>query len=342
MAVPLSPANVQLTGARRAAILLISLGSQRAADVLKYCPENVVERLSLEMFNTRIVSAEEQEHVLMQAQELIGKRDAEREGGLQYVRELLTQTMGKERSEEFLAQLLAHRDNQSFAFLNDADPESMAGLLKNEHPQAIALVLSHLRPVQAARLLSKLEIELQAEVAARIATIDRITPGVVKEVEEKLQKKLSNALTRSGTGKSGGGLSFLVQVLNQERSMEKRILESLSQRDPQLAEMIKNQLFVFEDIVKLDDRTMQRILRDVDQRDLILAIRGTRPEVREHVLHNMSKRAAQMLEEELAIMRPVRLSSIEAAQQRIVGVIRRLEESEEIVIAHGGGGDVLV
>ena len=219
----------------------------------------------------------------------------------------------------------------------------MAGVLKSEHPQAIALVLSHLRPTQAARLLSKLEPDLQAEVAARIATIERIAPEVVREVESMLQKRLANALTRDDGGVQSGGVPFLVQILNQERSIEKNVLEALAARDPELADSVKNQLFTFDDIVKLDDRAVQRVLRDVDQKDLLLAIRGARPDVREHILKNLSKRASQLLEEELAIMRPARLSSIEAAQQRVINVIRKLEESEEIVIARGGGqGDVLI
>jgi flagellar motor switch protein FliG len=342
MANPMMNTESSMPGAKRAAILLISLGSQLAAEVLKYVPERAVERLSLEMFNTRTVTPDEQEQVLQSAQQLVGRCDAEREGGMQYVRDMLSQTMGKDRAEQFLTGLLDRRKGQSFSFLNEADPESTAGLLRNEHPQAVALVLSHLRPTQAARILNKLEPELQAEVAARIAMIDRFAPEVVKEVEANLQKKLSSALMRDETGRQWGGVSFLVQILNQERSMEKTVLDSLTERDPELADAIRNQLFVFEDILKLDDRTVQRILRDVDQKDLILAIRGAKPEVRDHIMKNMSKRAAQMLEEELGIMRPVRLSSIETAQQRVVGVIRHLEESEEIMISRGGQSDVLI
>jgi flagellar motor switch protein FliG len=218
----------------------------------------------------------------------------------------------------------------------------MAGMLKSEHPQAIALVLSHLRPGQAAKILSKMDRELQSDVAARIAQIERIAPEVVKEVEETLQKRLANALTRDESGVQWGGVPFLVQILNQERGMEKNVLDALADRDQDLADQVRNQLFTFDDLVKLDDRAMQRVLRDIDQKDLLLAVRGAHAEVREHVLKNMSKRAAQTLEEELAIMRPARLSNIEAAQQRIVNVIRRLEESEEIAIARGGQGDVLI
>jgi flagellar motor switch protein FliG len=172
--------------------------------------------------------------------------------------------------------------------------------------------------------------------------IDRTTPEVIKQVEANLQRKLANTLMRDDSGNDWGGVGFLVQILNQERGMEKQVLESLSERDPELAEGIKNQLFVFEDVIKLDDRTIQRVLRDVDQKDLVLALRGAKPEVREHILTNMSKRAAQLLEEELALSQPARLSSVEGAQQRIVNVIRRLEEAEEIVISRGGQGDVLI
>ena len=335
--------NRNNAGARKAAVLLISLGSQLAAEVLRYCPENLVERLTMEMINTPVVSSQEQEEVLTQARTVVGRHEMEREGGLPYLREMLHKAMGKDRAEEFLSRLMDQRRDRAFSFLNDADADSTAGLLKNEHPQAIALVLSHLRPQQAARILSKLEAELQAEVAARIATIDRFAPEIVKEVEQNLQKKMTNNMLQEHSTTELGGVSFLVQILNQERGMEKKVLSALSERDPQLAEVVKNQLFIFEDILKLDDRTVQVILREADQKDLLLALRGTKTEVRDHIMRNMSKRAAQMLEEELAIMRPARLSSIETAQQRIVGVIRRLEESEQIVIARGGGGgDVLV
>ena len=184
--------------------------------------------------------------------------------------------------------------------------------------------------------------DLQSDVAARIAQIERIAPEVAKEVEATLQKRMATALTRDDSGIQWGGVPFLVQVLNQERGMEKNVLDALAERDQELADQVRNQLFTFDDLVKLDDRAMQRVLRDVDQKDLLLAIRGAHAEVRDHVLKNLSKRAAQTMEEELAIMRPARLSNIEAAQQRVVNVIRKLEESEEISIVRGGQGDVLI
>lgn len=333
----------QLPGARRAAVLLIMLGSDLAARVLKHCPEDVVERVSLEMVSTPTVSPEEQKQVLQQAQKVVLTREAERQGGFQYVRELLARTMGKERAEEFLNRLLYQNRSQSFTFLAEADPEPIASVLNEEHPQTIALILSHLRPSQAARILGKLNPELQTEVAARIATIERIAPEVVREVEQNLQKKLSNTLLRDEAGAQQGGVDFLVQILNQsDRTLERQVLDALSERDPDLAQVVKNQMFIFEDIVQLDDRSIQRILREVDQKDLILALRGVKQEVRERILQNMSKRAAQLLEEEMAVMKPVRLSTVEAAQQRIVEVIRRLEEAEEIAVSRGGQGDVLI
>ncbi len=334
--------SASLSGQRRASILLIALGSDLAAEVLRHCPEAAVERLTVEMYNTFGVSSQDQTSVLEDACKFTATRDSERQGGLAYVRELLVRAMGQDKGEEFLAKLLDERKEQDFGFLRDADPESMAGMLKSEHPQAIALVLSHLRPGQAAKILSKMERELQSDVAARIAEIERIAPEVVKEVEETLQKRLANALTRDESGVQWGGVPFLVQILNQERGMEKNVLDALADRDQDLADQVRNQLFTFDDLIKLDDRAMQRVLRDIDQKDLLLAVRGAHAEVRDHVLKNMSKRAAQTLEEELAIMRPARLSNIEAAQQRIVNVIRRLEESEEITVARGGQGDVLI
>jgi flagellar motor switch protein FliG len=336
------PVAAPIPGGRRAAILLISLGNEVAAQVLKRCDEKAVERLTMEMFNTFGVTSDEQSAVLTQAYKVVVTRDSEKQGGLAFMQDLLVRAMGKERAEEFVSRLMDERKEQNFVFLNNADPEPVAGLLKNEHPQAIALILSHLQPSKAAKILAKLDPDLQAEVASRIAMIERIAPEVVKGIELNLQKRMASALTSDDSGTQGGGVGFLVQILNQERSMEKRVLESLAEKDPEMAEQIKNNMFVFEDIVDLDDRTIQRLLRDVDQKDLVLAIRGAKSEVREHIMRNMSKRAAELLNEELAIMRPVRMSSIEQAQQRIVGVIRRLEESEEIVISRGGQGDVLI
>ncbi|MCC7354021.1 MAG: flagellar motor switch protein FliG [Anaerolineae bacterium] len=339
----LASASAQMSGSRRAAVLLIMLGSELAAEVLKHCREDVMERVSLEMFSTPTAPPEDQKQVLQQAQKVILTREAEKQGGLQYVRDLLGRTMGKERAEEFLARLLDQNKTQSFSFLADADPAPVASVLNEEHPQTIALILSHLRPAQAARILSSLNPELQTDVAARIATIERITPDVVREVERNLQNKLSNTLLRDEAGSQQGGVDFLVQILNQsDRSLERQVLDALTEQNPELAQVVKNQMFIFEDIVQLDDRSIQRILRDVDQKDLILALRGVKPDVRERIMHNMSKRAAQLMEEEMAVMKPVRVSTVEAAQQRIVEVIRRLEESEEIAVSRGGQGDVLI
>jgi flagellar motor switch protein FliG len=338
---PAAPA--QLAGSRRAAVLLIMLGSELASEVLKHCRDDVVERVSLEMFSTPNAAPDDQKQVLQQAQRVILSREAEKQGGLQYVRDLLGRTMGKERAEEFVAKLLDQNRSQSFSFLSDADPAPVASVLNEEHPQTIALILSHLRPTQAARILSSLNPELQTDVAARIATIERITPDVVREVERNLQNKLSNTLLRDEAGSQQGGVDFLVQILNQsDRTLERQVLDALTEQNPELAQVVKNQMFIFEDIVQLDDRSIQRILRDVDQKDLILALRGVKPDVRERIMHNMSKRAAQLMEEEMAVMKPVRVSTVEAAQQRIVEVIRRLEESEEIAVSRGGQGDVLI
>jgi flagellar motor switch protein FliG len=335
-------APAPLTGARRAAILMIALGTEASAQVMKHLPEKMVERVSVEMFNTFGVTEDEQSQVLKRASEFVQGKQSERQGGLAFVEDILSRSMGKERAAEFVARLLDEQKERSFAFLANAAPEPIAGLLKGEHPQATALILSHMPPAQAAKILARLEPELQAEVAARIATIERVAPEVVKGVEQNLQKRLANTLLRDEAGSQGGGVDFIVQILNQERSIEKTVLDALTLRDPEMAEQIRNHLFVFEDIIKLEDRATQRVLRDVDQKDLVLAMRGAKVEVRQHILKNLSKRAAETLEEELAVMAPARLSSIEGAQQRIVAVIRRLEEAEEIVVQRGGQGDVLI
>jgi flagellar motor switch protein FliG len=331
-----------IPGSRRASILLISLGAEVAARVLKECNEKAVERLTMEMVNTFGVSGEEQKRVLDHAFGVVSARDGDQQGGPEYVRDMLIRAMGRERGEEMLMRLMGSPKQKGFDFLNEADPEPAAAMLKNEHPQAVALILSRLRAQKAAKILSKLEPDMQADVAARIASLERIAPEVVQEVEQNLQKRLANTVTRDDAAQEFGGIDSLVRILNMERGIEKRILEGLSRTDPELAEQIKNQLFVFDDIIKLDDRAIQRVLRDVDSKDLVLAFRGAKSEVREHIQKNMSKRAAESLQEEMALMRPVRLSSIEAAQQRILTIIRRLEESEEIVLARETQGDVLI
>jgi flagellar motor switch protein FliG len=229
-----------------------------------------------------------------------------------------------------------------FDFVKKTDPSQLLSFIQDEHPQTIALILSHLNPNQAAAVLSGLPQELRAEVARRIAIMDRTPPEVIREIERVLERKLSTSIVTQGFT-AVGGVKSLVEVLNWvDRTTEKTILENLTDTCPDLADEIKKLMFVFEDIILLDDGSIQKVLREVDSKELALALKGVGEEVQNRIYRNMSDRASTMLKEDMEFMGPVRLRNVEEAQQRIVGVIRRLEENGEIVVARGGGDEVIV
>lgn len=328
-------------GRQKAAALLIALGPDLSSQVLKHCRDDEIERITLEIFNMQQVGAQQRDDIIEECYELALADTYISEGGVDYARDLLARTMGRQKAEDVISRLTATLQVNPFDFLRTSDPSQVIGFIQNEHPQTIALILAHLTPSQSSNLLASLDSELQAEVSMRIAVMDRTTPEVVKEVEKVLKKKLSSVLTQGFS--SAGGLEYLVKVLNQvDRGTEKGILEVLGQRDEELAEQIRKLMFVFEDVVKLDDRSIQRVLREVDNKDLVLALKGSSQEVQNRIFNNMSGRAAAMLKEDMAVMGPVRVRTAEEAQQRIVNVIRRLDESEEIVISRGAEADVIV
>ncbi|GAB4564786.1 MAG: flagellar motor switch protein FliG [Anaerolineae bacterium] len=323
--------------------MLISLGADLSAEVLKRLKEEDVERLTVEILNTRAIRSETRAEVLKEAYAAAHTQKMPDSGGLGYVRAILERSMGRQKAQEFLERLSADEHEGLFRFLSDADPVQIANFLKDEHPQTIAVVLAHLRPAQAAKILAHFSVELQTDVAARIAIMDRTSPDVLRQVEQGLQKKLSSVVVRTESSSHAGGVEFLANVLNQvDRSTEKQIMQALAESDPQLFELVQSKMFVFEDLRLLDDRSIQRVLQEVDQKDLLMALRGSSEEIRQLIFRNLSKRAAQLLMEDLAVMGPVRLRNVEEAQQRIVNVVRRLEEAEEIVVARGGQEDVLV
>jgi len=334
-------ADVALTGAQKAAVLLITLGSDASAQVLPFLDEEELEQVTLQIFNMHSVSQNIRRDVLEESYQLSLAKESVDEGGYEYARLLLTRTLGEQRAKELIVRVQGMQKGNPFDFIREADSVQLAGFLQDEHPQAIALILSHMRAPQAAGVLANLSPDLQAEVAERIAAMDSTAPEVVAEVERGLQKKLSSLVTQDYS--VSGGVEFVVGMLNQvDRGTEKSILDSLDDTNPTLAEEIRQKMFVFENITMLDDRSVQRVLREIDSKDLVLALKGSSEQVKDLIYRNMSTRAANLLREDVAITGPVRLRNVEEAQQRIVGVIRRLESAEEIVISRGGDDELIV
>jgi flagellar motor switch protein FliG len=334
-------AKKELSGKQKAAILLISLGPDVSASVYKHLSEEEIEKLTLEISNVRQVEAQEKEAVLEEFHQIALAQDYISQGGIAYAKEVLEKALGSEKAIKIIDRLTSALMVRPFDFARKADPTQILNFIQNEHPQTIALILSYLDPAQAGQILSSLPQEVQADVARRIALMDRTSPEIISEVEQILEKKLSTTFVQDYT--QTGGIEAVVEVLNGvDRSTERTILDALEIQDPELAEEIKKRMFVFEDIVTLDNRAIQRVIRDVDNTDLMLALKVASDEVKEVVFKNMSKRMAETFKEEMEFMGPVRLRDVEEAQSRIVAIIRRLEEAGEIVVARGGGDDIIV
>lgn len=262
-------------------------------------------------------------------------------GGLDYAREVLEKALGSEKAVSIINRLTSSLQIRPFDFARKTDPAQLLNFIQNEHPQTIALIMAYLHPDQSAAILSALSPDRQVEVAKRIATMDRTSPDVLKDVERILERKLSSLVTQDFT--AAGGVESIVEVLNRvDRTTERTIIENLEVQNPELAEEIKRRMFVFEDIVMLDDRSLQLVLREIESKDLALALKAASGEVAGKVYKNMSKRASEMLREEIEYMGPVRIRDVEEAQQKIVNVIRRLEESGEIVVSRGKGDEIIV
>lgn len=330
-----------MTGRQKAAILLISLGPEVASKVYKNLSNEEVEQLTLEIANLRKVDLEQREQVVREFRDIAMAKDYISMGGIDYAREVLEKAVGTEQAHTILAKLTATLQVKPFHFARKADPNQLLGFLQDEHPQTMALVLSYLEPQQAALVISSLPHDLQSDVARRIALMNGTSADVITEVEQVLEAKLSTMTTLDST--QTGGVDAIVKILNGvDRGTERTILEELELQDPELADEIKKKMFVFEDIVLLDGRSIQRVIRDVDPKDLQLALKVSGEEVQQTVFENMSKRMVETFKEDMEFMGPVRLRDVEDAQQRIVAVIRRLEESGEIIVARGGGDDIIV
>lgn len=331
----------KLTGYQKTAILLIALGPDVSSNIIKRLPEHVIEKVSYEIANTTGVTSELRKEVLSEFQEMSLAQDYITEGGLDYAKNLLTKALGPQKAKEIISAVSEiTQQNKPFSMARKADPQHLFNTISKEHPQTIALILCYLQPDKAATILSGLPKELQQDVAYRIATMSGTSPQVVKQVESVLERKLSTVIGRDFT--EIGGIHSLVEILNSaDRSTEKTILDDLEKEQPELAEQIREGLFVFEDIVLLDSASIQRVMREVDNADLALAMKGTSDEVAEVIYSNLSKRAAETLREDIDFMGPVKLVQVEEAQKKIVGIIRMLDEAGEIVIVRGGD-DILV
>ncbi len=330
-----------LTGKQKAAILMISLGPEKSAQIFKHLREEEIEQLTLEIANIRKVSSEQKEEVINEFYNLLVAKEYISSGGIEYAKQVLEKALGAQKTIEIIGRLTATLQVKPFDFVRKTDPAQLLNFIQSEHPQTIALIIAYLEAEQSAAILSALPPERQADVARRIAIMDRTSPDVIREVERLLERKLSSVVSEDFT--SAGGVQSVVEILNKvDRTTEKTIMESMEVQDPELAEEIKKRMFVFEDIIQLDDRAIQQILREVDSKDLALALKGSSEEVSTKIQRNMSKRAGDMLKEDMDYMGPVRLRDVEDAQQRIVNVIRKLEEAGEIVVARGGGDEIVV
>ena len=337
----MSSNNEELTGVQKAAVLLIALGPEKSAEIFKHLKEDEIEELTLEIANTRSISPQVKEDVLNEFYQVCLAQQYIAEGGISYAKELLDKALGGEKAQEVISKLTASLQVRPFEFVRKTDPSQVLNFIQDEHPQTIAMILSYLTPTQAAMIMSALTPEVQADVAKRIATMDRTSLAVIKEVERGLERKLSSLINQDYT--IVGGVDAIVGILNTvDRSTEKHIMESLEIEEPELADEIRKKMFVFEDIMLLDDRAIQRVLRDVDNNDLSVALKGANEEVQNTIFKNLSKRLAAMIKEDMEFMGPVRMKDVEEAQQKIVGIIRKLEDSAEIVISRGGGDEIVV
>ena len=337
----MSKKDKELSGKQKAALLLISLGPEVSASVYKHLSEEEIERLTLEISGVKKVESAVKENIIEEFHNIALAQDYITQGGIGYAKTVLEKALGPDQAQAILNRLTSSLQVRPFDFARKADPSQIFNFIQNEHPQTIALILSYLDPTQAGIILSSLPQEVQADIAKRIAVMDSTSPEVISEIESVLERKLSSTVTQDYT--ETGGIDAVVEVLNGvDRQTEKTILDALEIQDPELAEEIKKRMFVFEDIVTLDNRSIQRVIRDCENEDLLLSMKVSSEEVKDIIFRNMSQRMAETFREEMEIMGPVRLRDVEDAQSRIVAVTRRLEDAGEIIIARGGGDDVIV
>lgn len=336
------PKEKELTGLQKAAILFITLGPEASAGILKKLPEREIQRITYEIANMTSIKAEIKSEILEEFIQMNKAKDYLVEGGMDYARDLLSKALGPHRAKEILEKVSeATEQYRPFSIARKADASQLLNVIANEHPQTISLILCYMQPDKAGQIIGELPQEIQEEVAYRVATMSNTSPMVIKEIEKVLNDKLSSVIRSDVT--VIGGLQTIVDILNQvDRTTEKNIVDSFERENPELAEKIKASMFVFEDIITLDDVSIQRVLREVESKDLALALKGSSEEVGNAIFRNQSKRASATLKEDIEFLGPVRLVDVEKAQQKIVSVIRRLEDAGEIIISRGGEDAIII
>ncbi len=334
--------RVELNGRQKAAVLCVTLGPENAAEVFKHLSEDVIEQLTVEMARTHDVEVKSTDVVLEEIVEAALARGYLAEGGRGYARDVLERAVGSDRADEILSKLAGAIEATPFDFLRRTPPDQIWEFLRHEHPQTIAVILANLpRTELAAKVLQEMPAEEQADAAARIALMGQTSPEVVKEVARVMRKKLDSIVQHEYA--VAGGVKSLAEILNSaDRTTERNILSHLNEENQELADEVRALLFVFEDILKLDDRSIQLILKEVETKDLALALRGASEEVVEKITGNLSERGGEMLKEEMEYMPPQKRTDVEAAQSKVVAVVRKLEDGGEIDIGRGGDDDLLM
>ncbi len=331
----------EITGIQKAAVLLICLGPERSSTVFKHLRDDEIEQLTLEIANTKSVSPDVKDAVMDEFYEVCLAQKYIAEGGITYAKELLDKALGEDRAKDVIGRLTASLQVRPFEFVRKSDASQLLNFIQDEHPQTIALILSYLPSAQAASVVSALAPEKQADVAKRIAMMDRTSPDIIKQVEKVLEKKLASLVNQDYT--IVGGIDSIVSILNTvDRSTEKHIMETLEIEEPELADDIRRKMFVFEDILLLDNRAIQTVLREVDNNELAVALKNANEDVKQIIFDNLSSRLSTMIKEDMEFMGPVKLKDVEDAQQKIVNIIRKLEDSGEIIISRGGGDELVV
>ena len=330
-----------LSGMQKAAILLIALGPEKSSLIFKYLKEEEIEELTLEIANTRSVTPQVKDAIIDEFYGVCLAQQYIAEGGINYAKELLEKALGEDKAIDVISRLTSSLQVRPFEFIRRTEPQQLLTFIQDEHPQTIALILSYIPTQQAALILSALPPDRQSDVAKRIATMDRTSPDTIKDVENILETKLSSLVNQDYT--IVGGVDSVVDILNTvDRATEKHIVETLEVEDPELADEIRKKMFVFEDILLLDDRSIQRVLREVENNDLAMACKTANEQVQDAIFRNLSSRLSTMIKEDMEFMGPVRMKDVEEAQQKIVNTIRRLEDAGDIVISRGGGDEIVV
>jgi flagellar motor switch protein FliG len=330
-----------MSGVEKAAVLLISLGPEISSKIFNHLKDDEIEQLTLEIANTGMVAPDVKEQVLDEFYEICLAQQYIAEGGIGYAKDLLDKALGEERAQMVIGKLTASLQVRPFEFVRKTDASQLLNFIQDEHPQTIALILSYLSAGQAAAVIGSLPAEKQSDVAKRIATMDRTSPDVVQEVEDILERKLSSLVNQDFT--SVGGVDAIVAILNTvDRGTEKHIMETLEIEDPELADEIRRKMFVFEDILTMDDRSVQRFIRDCDTKDIVFALKTANDDMKAIFFNNMSKRQAETVRGDMETTSNVRLKDVEEAQSRIVNMIRKLEDQGEVIINKGGGEDTII